>query len=784
MGRRGWLLWTLALVTVPIPYTGIGSGFAPVAWLAAVALVGVAVGVTEQGAMPWILAAIFGGQAAVAATVLFWAIRAIRRGLERIVPAGQEPWVAILLAGLLVVVPIFRVYRSGLANTQGWATLPNLWRLARVDEAPGTESPPPEPIPGLPTREPCADRTPLRRPFFGDLHVHTRLSLDASTQGTRNGPADAYRFARGETVGLQPYDDAGRPTRRLRLDRPLDFAVVTDHAELFGEVRICETPGLPGHDSLACRVYRHWPRLAFYLMNARASMSTTPTRHRFCGPGDIYCLEAALTPWREVQDAAEAAYDRTAACRFTTFVGYEWTGAPDSRNLHRNVIFNERVVPDRPISYYEAPNPTVLWRQLRKHCIESLPGCDAIAIPHNSNLSGNTMFEPPPGQTMTAEHAAAWAQAEPLVEIMQHKGDSECGLDAADEECSFEKLPYDRFSGKYNRWMAKKPKPASFVRHALGAGLAWHAKVGTNPFHFGIVASTDTHLGTPGAVDERHYPGHGGAGVPALTRLPAGFPDDVEFNPGGLAVLWAEENSRDALFAAMKRREAYGTSGPRLIVRLFGGWDFGGPMCGSETFAERGYARGVPMGGTLAAAPPDGPVAPTFAVWAVRDAGTPRAPGTPLERIQIVKGWLAGGEPRERVIDVAGTKLPETIDPRSCVPPDDGFESLCESWTDPDFDPESPAYWYVRVLQRPSCRWTTWICNQRGVDCADRSTIAPGLEACCDGSVPKTIRERAWTSPIWYVPPALAPPAPAASAMPAAPSTPPGAEAGGDAVEP
>jgi len=766
MGRRGWLLWVLALVTVPVPYAGIGTGAAPVSYLAVVAGVAASIGVLEGGEIGWIFAGVLAAHVLVWGAVLFVAAGRLRTTVERRVPAGQEPWVAIVLAIALGAVPFLGVYSSGFANVEGRVPLASLWRLAEFDAPKPAAVPAPLAPEGTASREPCADRTPLRRPLFGDLHVHTRYSLDASTQGTRNGPRAAYRFARGASIGLQPYDH-GRPLRRIRLERPLDFAAVTDHAELFGEVQICKHAELPGYGSFTCQLFRRWPRLAFYFMNARATSTAVPARHPFCGPRDVYCVEAALSPWRAMQDAAEEAYDRTAACSFTTFIGYEWTGAPGSRNLHRNVVFSDRVVPDRPISYYEAPSPPVLWRQLGKHCMESLPGCDAIAIPHNSNLSGNTMFEPPPGQAMTAAHAAAWAAAEPLVEIMQHKGDSECGPGAADEECGFEKLPYDRFGGKFNPWMAEAPAPGNYVRAALGEGLAYEARIGVNPFTFGFIAGTDTHLGTPGAVEERGYPGHGGAGNSALSRIAPGFPDDVEFNPGGLAVVWAEENSREAIFAAMKRRETYGTSGPRITLRVFAGWNLPDPMCGAEGFAERGYASGVPMGGMLVGPPPEGTKGPTFAVWAVRDPGTEHAPGTPLERVQIVKGWLENGEPRERVLDVAGRREPDAVDPRSCEVPADGFDSLCESWSDPDFDPAVPAYYYVRVLERPSCRWTTRVCNEHGVDCDDPSTVPASLAACCDGSVPATTRERAWASPIWYLPKAPAP------------TTPPSTEEGG-----
>ncbi len=602
-------------------------------------------------------------------------------------------------------------------------------------------------------REPCAAYHPLRHPFFGDTHVHTAFSQDASTQGTRNTPRDAYRFAQGEPIGLQPYDAEGHPRRSARLERSLDFAAVTDHAEQLGEVHICSTPGARGHSAFVCRIFRRFPRIAFFLMNSRTSF--LESRWGFCGEGGALCLEAAHGVWNEIQAAAEGAYDRSAACRFTTFVAYEWTGdAGAGRNLHRNVIFRNHVVPELPVSFLEARTAIALWDRLQTECVDGGAGCDALTIPHNSNLSAGLMFESAgePGTSIGAAEAARRARWEPLVEVMQHKGDSECAASAVDELCGFEKLPYDSFGGKFYPRLVGRGEfaPPNFAREALKRGLALGNELGANPFKFGLVASTDTHLGAAGLTEEQDHPGHGGAGAPAGDHMPVGLPDDVEFGPGGLAVLFAEENARDALFEAMVRREAYGTSGTRPIVRFFGGWRYAPDLCERAAFVELGYRDGVPMGGDL---PPRETDAPSFAVLALQDPGTASRPGTPLQRIQIVKGWVdEEGTTHERVLDVAGGENGARVDLSTCQREGPGEATLCAVWRDPDFDPTRRAFYYARVLENPSCRWSQLACNASGVDCADPTTIGRGFEACCAPGHQRAIQERAWTSPIWYEP--------------------------------
>ncbi len=616
-------------------------------------------------------------------------------------------------------------------------------------------------------RAACANYEPMKRPFFGDTHVHTAWSFDASSQDTRNTPRDAYNFAKGKAVGLQPYDAEGKPTRKARLRRPLDFTVVTDHAEALGEVRICRDPALPGHDSDFCFFYRTAGPFTFNLMALRTIVSKD--RFQYCGEDDARCLQVAQKVWRDIQNAAEEAYDRSRACSFSSFVGYEWTASLDGGiNLHRNVVFRNEKVPDYPVSWVETPSARALWAHLQRECIEGLPGCDVLTIPHNSNLSGpGLMFESASLRKagdatleVDAEEARLRQRFEPLVEIMQHKGDSECllGGDTTDEACGFEKLAYNSFAGvsrfrDLNLGVDLEPSRKAMVREALKKGLALDARLGLNPLRYGIIASTDTHLGTPGMTDEAEAQGHGGAGMQGGGA--AGLPDDLEFNPGGLAVLWAEENTRDALFAAMQRREAYGTSGTRPTVRFFGGWDYARDMCSARDFVERGYAGGVPMGDTLA--PPPGTEAetspaPHFAVWALQDAGSRGARGTPLQRIQLVKGWLDDeGETHERVFDIAGGPNDASVDTTTCKRRGKGgAKQLCTVFRDPDFDPGERAFYYARVLENPSCRWSQRVCIAAGVKCDDPSKVPPGYASCCDPAHRKTVQERAWTSPIWY----------------------------------
>ena len=607
-------------------------------------------------------------------------------------------------------------------------------------------------------REPCARQYPLRKVWFGDTHVHTKYSLDASTQGTRTSPADAYQFARGGEIGVQPWTDDGRPLRTLQLDLPLDFAVVTDHAELFGEVEICRNPELAGHSSWQCKLYRNYPRAAFFLFNTQSSLAG---RLGFCGKDGENCRQAGLRPWQDIQQAAEDAYDRSSDCQFSSFVAYEWTGASANlSNLHRNIIFKNKQVPALPLSFIDTPSAEQLWDGLDRECVNAGTGCEVLVIPHNSNLSDGYMFNTArdDGSAITAADAAQRARLERLVEIMQHKGSSECfynPLASADELCGFEQLPYNRFTGKFMPFLREPPTAKSgFVRDVLKEGLVQEQRLGVNPFKLGFIASSDTHISAPGAVSEKGFLGHGGAGVPAGAELPQGLPDDLEFNPGGLAAVWADENSRESIFTAMQRRETYGTSGPRIELRFFGGWQLPQDMCERQDYAASGYAHGVAMGGDLAAKSEPGSAAPVFSVFARMDPGTASQPGMPLKTIQIIKVSVGpNGQSSEQVIDVASSGATEVgVDVANCKSYGKGAAQLCTRWQDPDFDETQRAYYYARVLENPSCRWSQQFCVAAAVDCQRPNTIKAGYESCCSAEHRPIIQERAWTSPIWYSP--------------------------------
>lgn len=594
----------------------------------------------------------------------------------------------------------------------------------------------------------CDAFDPRRSLLWGDLHVHTAYSFDAWLHDVRVDPDAAYRFAKGEPVALPPLDERGNPTQVVQLDRPLDFAAVTDHSEFLGEVEACTTPGSAAYDTPLCTDYRANQNGALVTFGLQLGLPA-PTRFgEICGEGAADCPALARAVWQRTLDAAQAHHDASAACSFTTFIGYEWSGMQSLSNLHRNVIFRGDAVPDAPLSYYEAPSAQALWDALRAQCLDGLPGCDVLAIPHNANWSNGKLFRVEyPGAGSEAEQAAARAAMEPLVEVFQHKGDSECieglsgVLGAPDELCEFEKLrtpPHDDCGdgvGSNGMVGGGCLSRRDYLRGALLEGLREEARIGQNPFRVGFIASTDTHNGTPGAVDEDAYVGHVGREEgDALARLTGEVPAGPRNGPGGLVAVWATENSRDAIFDALRRREAYGTSGPRIAVRVFGGAALPEDLCERGDPIALGDELGVPMGGVLANAD-EGP--PRLLVSALRDPQ-----GLPLQRAQVIKGWVdAAGLGHAEVYDVAGGDNGASVDPLTCAPQGEGADSLCAVWTDPDFDPSVAAYYYVRVVENPRCRWSTRDCQALGAK-------APPICA----ELPATIQERAWTSPIWYEP--------------------------------
>ncbi len=636
-------------------------------------------------------------------------------------------------------------------------------------------------------REACTDFEPLRRPLFGDLHVHSSYSFDSYISSQRNEPDAAYRYARGESITLP--DPDGEQNLVARIQRPLDFAAVTDHAEYLGQISVCTSdPWRAGYWWPHCVMTRS---SSFVLQLLAASWWTRlggmsegdPAPSFACTLSD--CDEAGADTWASIQRAAEDAYDRSGDCRFTSFVGYEYTDTPNSFNMHRNVIFRNERVTDMPISTYETGSYqfTRLWELLRDQCIDAGTGCDVLAIPHNPNLAGGLMFRDPE----TPAEATDRLRFEPVVELTQHKGSSECrfdrsvgrGVGTADELCGFEQVVADNLSmlgsvhGEVRTELAA-PVPIdefarrNMVRNVLQDGLALGQATGTNPFVMGFIGSTDTHSATPGQAEENGYVGH-------LGRRDSGYrnvQDHFFSNPGGHAVVWAEENSRDAIFAGIRRRETYATSGTRPVVRFFGG-ALPADLCDTPDMVARAYAAGAPMGGRISARPDA--AAPRFLVSALKDPGIPGHPGTDLQRVQLIKGWVdASGAPHERVVDVAGSSGGDAgVDRETCTPTGRGAAALCAVWEDPGFDPARPAFYYARVLENPTCRWSTLQCQAAGVspfadDCAERAAeqTARAQERGAQGDVygkcclreedepfySPLIQERAWTSPIWYDP--------------------------------
>lgn len=612
-------------------------------------------------------------------------------------------------------------------------------------------------------REPCAVRSATRNAYFGDLHIHTGFSYDALPLGINTTPADAYRFARGEPLAVPPYNDSGEAQATMQLRTPLDFAAVTDHAEFFGEYALCTDPEGSVYSVDECAALRGEAGNALPFI--RPILSEQPERiAAVCGETGDACREASIAPWEDTQKMADDAYDRSSACAFTSFVGYEHTGTPNANNTHRNVIFRNQTVPERAISYIEAPTGPELWAQLTKHCLEGLPGCDVLAIPHNSNISAGAMFAPyaTTDASTAAQRAALRNVMEPILEVFQHKGNSECfnGLPGIfgtpDELCNEEQVialgeRTDRDGKVHPIEFCEEGEVGTrgfsrfgcvsrhdFYRSVLLTGLQDEASIGVNSYRLGAIGSTDTHTSVSGATDEAAYLGHLVMEATLEERLEISpwSPQKLSGNPGGLAGVWAVENSRDALFDAMERREVFGTSGTRIRPRLFAGWNFDDDACESADLAALGYAGGVPMGGVMSAAPRDGKARFLLAALGDPDAA-------PLQKLQLVKGWVdADGSARYEVIDVVNTG-DGTLDTETGSYRGPGARSLCAVYEDPAFDPAQSSYYYLRAVEVPSLRWSWAQCL--ALPEAQRP-------AACDNDAPKTVREMAWTSPIWYTP--------------------------------
>lgn len=612
-------------------------------------------------------------------------------------------------------------------------------------------------LPDKPPYSPYADLNFPARPLFGDTHVHTSYSLDAGAAGARLGPVEALRFGKGEEV-------MASSGQRVKLSRPLDFMVVADHSDGFGLFpRLLEGD----RELLADPTVKEWyeqmkagkgAEVAYAIVNAQAS-GTIP---------EVFALEGFdssqpgyRTAWHEVIKAAEEANEPG---RFTAFIGYEWTsnssGDGNGNNLHRNVIYRDggdlarQVDPLTTAKPWGSPDPRDLWKWMAAY--EEKTHGQVLAIAHNGNASNGRMFpiiESFTGKKIDREYAEARARWEPLVEVTQMKGDGETHpfLSPNDEFANYE--TWDK--GNLDLTEAKKPAMLEFeyARSALRNGLKLEKELGVNPYKFGMIGSTDTHTSLSTA-DEDNFFGKASISEPNATRAEHPYMENPELGlkimgweqtASGYAAVWATENSREAIFDAMERRETYATTGPRMIVRFFGGWDFEAQDVNNRMPARIGYDKGVPMGGDLAKAP-KGKV-PTFLVAALKDPI-----GANLDRYQIVKGWLdSEGKLQEKVYDVAWSgdrkpgedgKLPpvgNTVDVKEATWTNTiGAPELIAVWKDPDFSPDQKAFYYGRVIEIPTPRWTAYDAKYFDLKLPDE--------------VPMTTQERAYTSPIWYTP--------------------------------
>jgi hypothetical protein len=601
-----------------------------------------------------------------------------------------------------------------------------------------------------PPYSPYAGRNFPTRPLFGDTHLHTSFSMDAGAFGARLGPKDAYRFAKGEEV-------TASSGQQVKLSRPLDFLVVADHSDNMGFFPDLFA-GKP--EILADPLGRKWYDLIQSGKGGEAAFDIIVTFTSGKFPKSLMYNPGTLpyrSAWQETIKAAEEANDPG---RFTAFIGYEWTSTTAGNNLHRNVIFRDngdkasQVEPFTTFPPMGSDNPRELWKWMATY--EDKTGGNVLAIAHNGNLSNGRMFpiiESFTGKPVDREYAETRAKWERLYEATQMKGDGETHpfLSPNDEFANFER--WDK--GNLDMSEAKKPEMLEFeyARSALKNGLKLEKELGVNPYKFGLIGSTDSHTGLATAEEENFF-GKTSNSEPSPTRWEhpfvknkAGVIMGWEMASSGYAAVWATENTRAAIFDAMERRETYATTGPRLIVRFFGGWDFEATDANNRLPAQVGYTKGVPMGGDLTDAPAG--KTPTFLVAALKDLI-----GANLDRIQIIKGWLdAKGEFHEQVYDVvwgdadrrkpdANGKLPpvgSTVDVTNATWTNTiGDPELITVWKDPDFDPSLKAFYYARVIEIPTPRWTAYDAKRFGLTMPKEVLM--------------TTQERAYTSPIWYTP--------------------------------
>jgi hypothetical protein len=596
---------------------------------------------------------------------------------------------------------------------------------------------PPEPVaaqpaqaapaaPAAPAVTTCADANPLKNAYFGDLHDHTAFSYDAYTFETRVEPMQAYGFAKGMPVQIAGAEPGGPVTQ---LDRPLDFLAITDHSEFLAIDFGCGAlpdgtpfdPDSPFFNQPKCVAARSVAgnKLDFALLLSR--------QRSLCGttnPEDsTVCQPVIQEAWQAEQAAAAAALD---PCHFTSFVAYEWTNdctgdGGSAATCHKNVIFGDTNVPVMPADSLSNPTQESLWTALDHGCNGG--PCNAITIPHNSNLSNGQAFNIPAG---SEQHAAKYQK---LVEIFQHKGGSECFFDPSsptDPTCNF----------NYLGGVTEPNDPNSYVRTGLERGLSTQAAQHVDPLQMGIIGATDTHNGTPGNTREDTWPGHVGVNDDtAAKRL--NLNTAVGYNPGGVAVAWAEQNTRDAIFAAFQRRETYATSGPRITVRMYQTWDRTTNFCADPSFpAQLVAAGGLPMGSNITI-PAGQSGAPRIIVFAARDPIT-RPDVANLAEIDLVEAW----------IDPATGNVQEQVVRRTA--PAGGAATSCQSFLlnpaggTATFHAGSPSFYYARVLQTPTSRWSVFDCQR--APSANPTDCAPG------GKLNVQIAERAWTSPIWYLP--------------------------------